>query len=220
MKLSIVVPCLDEAPRLPTTLDALAPLRARGHEVIVVDGGSSDGTPTLARGRCDRLMAAPRGRAAQMNAGAAAATGDALLFLHADTQLPSSADETIEDALMKNLWGRFDVEIDGRHPLLPLVAWAMNLRSRLTGIATGDQAIFVRRSGFPGFPAIPLMEDVAFSAAMRRRGAPACLRARVRTSGRRWESRGVLRTIFLMWRLRLAYALGAAPERLRRLYEG
>lgn len=219
-RLSIVVPCLDEAAHLPGALEALAPLRARGHEVIVVDGGSSDGTPALARGRCDRLLAAPRGRAAQMNAGAAAATGDALLFLHADTRLPPRADGKIEDALRKNLWGRFDVEIDGRHPLLPVVAWAMNLRSRLTGIATGDQAIFVRRSGFPGFPPIPLMEDVAFSAAMRRRGPPACLRARVRTSGRRWESRGVLRTIVLMWRLRLAYALGAAPERLRRLYEG
>ncbi len=220
MRLSIVIPCLDEAPRIAAALDALAPLRARGHEVIVVDGGSRDGTAALARGRCDALLFAPRGRASQMNAGAAAATGDVLVFLHADTELPPGAEGEIVENLKDRLWGRFDVEIDGRHPLLKVVAWSMNLRSRLTGIATGDQALFVRREAFPGFPAIALMEDVAFSIAMKRRGAPACLRARARTSGRRWERRGVLRTILLMWGLRLAFALGAPPERLRRRYEG
>jgi len=219
MRLSIVVPCLNEAAGIGRALEALAPLRARGHEVIVVDGGSADGTPARARGRCDRLLDAARGRAAQMNAGAAAATGDALLFLHADTALPDVPDEEIVQALEKHLWGRFDVEIEGRHPMLKVVAWTMNLRSRLTGIATGDQAIFVRRSAFPGFPEVALMEDIALSRALKRRGPPACLRARVRTSGRRWETRGVLRTIVLMWRLRLLYALGAPPERLRRLYE-
>jgi rSAM/selenodomain-associated transferase 2 len=220
VKISVVIPCLNEAPRIAAALEALAPLRARGHEVVVVDGGSTDGTHALARGRCDAVLSAPRGRAAQMNAGAAVASGDVLLFLHADTALPATAEREIVDNLQDRLWGRFDVEIDGRHPLLKVVACAMNLRSRLTGIATGDQAIFVRREAFPGFPAIALMEDVAFSAAMKRRGPPVCLRARVRTSGRRWEARGVLRTVLLMWRLRLAFALGAPPERLRRIYEG
>jgi len=120
--------------------------------------------------------------------------------------------------LKDHLWGRFDVTIEGSHPLLPVVAAAMNLRSRLTGIATGDQAIFVRRDAFPGFAAIPLMEDIAFSKVMKRRGRPVCLRSRVRTSGRRWEARGVLRTVLLMWRLRLAYALGADPARLAEKY--
>jgi len=162
------------------------------------------------------VLRSPRGRALQMNAGARAATGDVLVFLHADTRLPLRADELI---LNSPLWGRFDVLIEGRHPLLKVVAWAMNLRSRLTGIATGDQAIFVRRDAFPGFPEIALMEDVALSRLLKRRAAPACLRARVATSGRRWESRGVLRTIFLMWRLRLLYFLGVSPERLARRYE-
>jgi rSAM/selenodomain-associated transferase 2 len=217
-RLSVVVPALNEASGIRAALEALAPLRAGGHEVIVVDGGSSDGTPELARGLCDRVLSAPRGRALQMNAGAAAATGDALVFLHADTRLPQGADELIFQSLRLSPWGRFDVEIDARHPLLRIVACTMNLRSRLTGIATGDQAIFVRREVFPGFPDIELMEDVAFCKAMKRFGPPACRRERVVTSGRRWESRGVLRTIVLMWRLRLMYFLGARPEHLARIY--
>ena len=217
-RLSIVVPVLNEAPGLAGALAELAPLRRRGHEVIVVDGGSADGSAALAAPLADRVLHAPRGRAAQMNVGARAASGDALLFLHADTRLPPAADELVLSALKEKLWGRFDVEIDGRHPALRLVAAAMNLRSRLTGIATGDQAMFVRRAEFPGFPEIALMEDVALSRALGRRGAPACLASRVRTSGRRWESRGVLRTVLLMWRLRLLYALGVAPERLARRY--
>jgi len=219
MKLSIIVPTLNEAREIRAALDALAPLRARGHEVIVADGGSEDGTPRLAAGLCDRVVAGARGRALQMNAGARAASGDALVFLHADTRLPPHADELIGSALRFSCWGRFDVAIDGRHPALMVVGRAMSLRSRLTGIATGDQAIFVRRDAFEGFPEIPLMEDIAFSKAMKRHGAPACLRARVSTSARRWESRGVLRTVLLMWRLRLLYFLGARPERLARLYE-
>jgi rSAM/selenodomain-associated transferase 2 len=215
-RLSVVVPALNEAGGIRAALEALAPLRARGHEVILVDGGSSDGTVEMAAGLCDRVVKASRGRALQMNAGARAATGDVLLFLHADTRLPPRAEELI---LNSSIWGRFDVQIEGRHPLLKVVAWAMNLRSRLTGIATGDQAIFVRRAAFPGFPEIALMEDVALSKLLKRRCAPACLRARVVTSGRRWESRGVLRTIFLMWRLRFLYFLGASPERLARRYE-
>ena len=217
-RLSIVVPVLNEAPRIAAALQALAPLRARGQEVLVVDGASEDASAVLAAPLCDRLLSAPRGRAAQMNAGARAATGDALLFLHADTRLPPHADDLVVSALQSHAWGRFDVEIEGRHAALRWVAAAMNLRSRLTGIATGDQAIFVRREAFPGYPEIALMEDIALSRLLRRRGPPACLRSRARTSGRRWETRGVLRTVLLMWRLRALYALGVPPERLARLY--
>jgi rSAM/selenodomain-associated transferase 2 len=218
MRLSIIVPALDEARGIGAALQALQPLRRRGREVIVVDGGSRDGTAEIARPLADRVLDAPRGRAVQMNAGAAAASGEALLFLHADTFLPADADRAVLDALGASAWGRFDVWIEGRSPLLRLVAFFMNARSRLTGIATGDQAIFARRDAFRGFPEMPLMEDIAFSRAMKRVSSPACLRLRVRTSGRRWERHGVLRTILLMWRLRLAYFLGARPEALARRY--
>jgi len=219
-RLSIVVPALNEAAGIARTLQALAPLRARGHEVIVVDGGSEDGTREISVPFADRVLLAARGRARQMNAGAAAATGDALLFLHADTRLPADADRMVLQSLEKSLWGRFDVAIEGRSALLPAIAYFINLRSRLSGIATGDQAIFVRRAAFAGFPEIALMEDVAFSKAMKRRSPPACLRAQAATSGRRWERGGVLRTVLLMWRLRLAYFLGASPDELARRYAG
>jgi rSAM/selenodomain-associated transferase 2 len=223
-RLSIIVPTLNEAAGVAATLARLQPLRITGHEVIVVDGGSSDGTRAAAAPLADRVLAAPRGRASQMNAGAAAALGDVLLFLHADTQLPAGADRLIRDGVGSSgcAWGRFDVRIDGAHPLLRVVAGLMNLRSRLTGIATGDQAIFVRRAAFAaagGFPPLALMEDVALSAALKRISRPLCLRERVVTSGRRWESRGVVRTILLMWSLRLRYFLGASPERLAQLYD-
>jgi len=217
-RLTVIVPTLNEAHGIRASLEALAPLRARGHEVIVADGGSADGTARLALDHCDHVVHAPRGRALQMNAGARAARGDALVFLHADTRLPAQADAAILAALESHLWGRFDVKIDGDHALLKVVACAMSLRSRLTGIATGDQAIFVRREAFGGFPEIALMEDVAFCKAMKRRAPPACLRETVLTSGRRWESRGVLRTIVLMWRLRLMFFLGARPDDLARIY--
>jgi len=218
VKLSIVIPTLNEAAGIARTLEALAPLRANGHEVIVADGGSEDGTRELAAALADRVIAAARGRARQMNAGAAAAAGDALLFLHADTRLPPRADQAVIEALRDRAWGRFDVRIDGRSPLLAVVAFFMNLRSRWSGIATGDQAIFARRESFPGFPEIALMEDVAFSKAMKRQSPPACLRDKAVTSGRRWERRGVLRTMLLMWQLRLAYFLGTSPDELARRY--
>jgi rSAM/selenodomain-associated transferase 2 len=222
LRISIILPVLDEAEGVAAALGALQPLRGRGHEVIVVDGGSSDATVALARPLADRVLSAPRGRAAQMNAGAQAAQGDALLFLHADTRLPADADVPVAKALAQRAWGRFDVRIDSPHPGLAVVGYMMNLRSRLTGIATGDQAMFARRTAFAaagGFPALALMEDIALSAKLGRGGRPACLRERVVTSGRRWERHGVFATIVLMWRLRLLYWLGADPGRLARLYE-
>ena len=223
MRLSIVVPVLDEAAGIAATLDALAPLRANGHEVVVVDGGSRDATVELARARADRVVGSRRGRAVQMNAGAAVAAGDVLLFLHADTRLPEGADTLVVDALRRGArWGRFDVAIDGRSRWLPIVAASMNLRSRITGIATGDQGIFVDTPLFAaagGYAPIPLMEDIDLTRRLKRLGGrPAALRARARTSGRRWDTHGVWRTIRLMWRLRAAYALGADPARLARRY--
>jgi len=217
-RLTVVVPALNEAAGIGRCLEGLAPLRARGHEVIVVDGGSADGTRALAAPLADRVLEAPRGRARQMNAGAAAAAGDALLFLHADTLLPEGADRLALEALAARAWGRFDVRLDSPRAALAVVAFFINARSRLTGIATGDQAIFVRRADFPGFPEIALMEDVAFSKAMRRISPPACLRARARTSARRWERDGVARTVLLMWRLRFAYWRRADPVELARRY--
>jgi rSAM/selenodomain-associated transferase 2 len=220
MRLSIVMPVLNEAGGIEAALRALAPLRARGVEVVVTDGGSGDGTAELARPFADRVLITPRGRASQMNAGAAAAAGDALLFLHADTQLPDGADRLIVDGLRQRAWGRFDVRFE-EGGLLRLVAVMMNARSRLTGIATGDQAMFMTRAAFEaagGFPAIPLMEDVALSARLKRLGWPLCLAAKVTTSGRRWRKHGLLRTILLMWQLRLHYGLGADPARLARAY--
>lgn len=220
-RLSVIVPVLDEAACIAATLQALAPLRARGHEVIVADGGSRDGSPACCAGLADAVIAAPRGRARQMNAGAAHARGDLLLFLHADTRLPAAADTLVVQALQRARWGRFDVRIEGRSALLPVVAAMMNLRSRVSGIATGDQAIFVQRALFEqvgGFPDQPLMEDVELSCRLRAFARPACLRACVVTSGRRWDSRGVWRTIVLMWTLRLRYGLGASPEALARAY--
>ena len=221
MRLSLILPALDEAAVIPATLASLQPLRALGHEVILVDGGSTDGTPTLAAPGVDRVITAPRGRARQMNAGAAQAQGEALVFLHADTRLPEGAGALVSDALQQRLWGRFDVRITGRPWVLRVVAALMNVRSRLTGIATGDQAIFVRRATFAalgGFPDLPLMEDIALSRRLKRLGPPACLRQRVTTSGRRWESQGPWRTILLMWRLRFDYWRGVPAESLAGRY--
>ena len=222
-QLSIIMPVLDEAGLIVVALQALSPFRQRGAEVIVVDGGSRDGTADLARPHADDIVTAPRGRATQMNDGAVIARGDVLLFLHADTRLPPEADRRVLDGLAQSgrAWGRFDVAIAGDSPWLPIVAAAINLRSRLSGIASGDQAMFVRREAFSAaksFPDIPLMEDIALSRALKRVSPPLCLADKVTTSGRRWERHGVWRTIFLMWRLRLAYFLGAEPTALARRY--
>lgn len=224
MKLSVVVPMLNEAPGIAAALEALRPLRKNAVEIIVVDGGSDDGTAALAASLADKVIAAPRGRALQMNAGADIATGDALLFLHADTRLPDDVFSLIEQALQSHAWGRFDVSIKGRSRWLPVIAAMMNLRSRLSGIATGDQAMFVSRAAFNaagGFPEQPLMEDIELSKRLQRVGPPACLRAKVATSGRRWDRHGAWRTILLMWRLRFDYWRGVPATRLvERYYPG
>jgi len=222
-RLSIIVPVLNEADHIVPALEALMPLRARGAELIVVDGGSTDDTVARATPLATFVIASPRSRAVQMNAGAAIASADVLIFLHADTRLPPDADRLVLDSLAQSrrAWGRFDVTIEGGHPLLPLVAASMNMRSRLTGITTGDQAMFMRREAFVaagGFPEIALMEDITFARNLKRVSPPLNLRARVTTSGRRWEQRGVVRTIILMWRLRLSYFFGATPDALARRY--
>jgi len=221
MTVSVIVPTLNEAPVLAATL-----ARARAahpHEIIVVDGGSDDGTVRVASGLADAVLSAARGRATQMNAGAAVASGDVLAFLHADTLVPSTFAAAIEHACADTHvgGGRFDVELAPSSPLLWLTGWLMNWRSRLTRIATGDQAMFVRRDTFTalgGFADIPLMEDIELSRRLKRAGRVACLRERVTTSSRRWRTHGVVRTILLMWTLRLLYTCGVGPDRLARMY--
>ncbi|MEX1166550.1 MAG: TIGR04283 family arsenosugar biosynthesis glycosyltransferase [Hydrogenophaga sp.] len=226
MKLAVVMPVLNEALAMPGAIAALAELRARGAALIVVDGGSADGTAQAAElARADAVLVAPRGRASQMNAGAGhplARRADVLLFLHADTRLPPGADGLIIKALLgRAAWGRFDVRIEGHHPLLPMVAALMNARSRRTGIATGDQAVFVRRrvwESLGGFAAQPLMEDIELSQRLCSLSAPVCLKERVTTAGRRWDHKGFWRTVLLMWRLRAAYAWGASAHHLAMRY--
>jgi rSAM/selenodomain-associated transferase 2 len=226
MRLAVIIPVLNEAATIDATLARLAPLRERGVALIVADGGSNDGTPARAALRADRVVSSPRGRALQMNAGAraeSASGADVLLFLHADTQLPEEADRIVlrELANSGRCWGRFDVTLDGEGWPLRLVESLMNWRSRLTGIATGDQAIFVERSAFialDGFAALALMEDIDFCRRAKRLSAPLSLRQRVVTSARRWQQHGVWRTVLLMWWLRLAFFFGADPQRLAQRY--
>ena len=221
-RLSIIVPALNEAGGIAHALGRLQPWRPHV-EVIVVDGGSGDATAAIAKPLADQVLVSERGRARQMNAGAAKARGDVLVFLHADTALPEDAVTLIRLGLgaTGRAWGRFDVSIAGTSAVLAAVSTLMNARSRMTGIATGDQAIFVRRAAFEavgGFPDIPLMEDVEISQRLKAISPPLCVRSRAVTSARRWERDGVLRTIVLMWRLRLAHALGVSPARLARRY--
>lgn len=223
MRVSFIVPTLDEAGELAPTLQSLQPARRQGHDIILVDGGSTDATLEIAAPLVDRILISEPGRALQMNAGAALAGGEVLAFVHADTLLPEDALVAIQAAILAGRsWGRFDVRLSGRHRLLRVVERLMNLRSRLQGIATGDQVIFVRRDLFEslgGFPSQPLMEDLALSRALRRHARPACLSQQVVTSSRRWERNGVLRTIMMMWWLRASYALGTPAERLARVYD-
>ena len=222
---SIIIPVINESAALKVNLPLLQHWRRDGHEVIVVDGGSSDDSVSMCSGLVDQLLNTAAGRARQMNAGALSARGDVLLFLHIDTLLPEISHDFLIKALTTGqgyVWGHFDVRLTGDHPAFRVIERMMNLRSRLSGVATGDQAIFVRRDIFEqvgGFADIPLMEDVHLSKVLCARvGRPLCLRQCVLSSSRRWEKHGIVRTVVLMWWLRLAYVLGVDPERLHRRY--
>lgn len=222
--LSIIIPTLNEEDIITNTLERLEVLREAGHEVIVADAKSFDKTYSLAAQFADSVLLTEEGRGWQMNAGAEYANNDILVFLHADTRLPDNADKLINQALQedgKKDWGRFDVQLSGKARLLRLVERMINWRSCFTGIATGDQAIFVKASTFKqvdGFADIPLMEDVDLSRRLKRITRPICIKTPVITSSRRWEENGIIRTILLMWSLRLAYALGVSPETLKKYY--
>ncbi len=225
MKISVIIPTLNEAQILHGLFDSLRDLPEAECEIIFVDGGSKDDSVYLIETAGFKILKTEHGRAHQMNLGAQNASGDTLLFLHADTYLPPSALNLVSRALSDSryCWGRFDVRISSSRLVLSLVAFLMNWRSRLTGIATGDQAIFVKRSTFHaigGFPHQPLMEDIELSKRLRQISRPACLTLKVGTSGRRWETKGVWRTVLLMWRLRLAYWRGAPAQELARIYYG
>lgn len=222
LRLSIVMPCLNEGDALLRSLQRLAPFRSAGHELILVDGGSEVLPVDHLRDSVDQLLISPPGRAAQMNLGASVARGDILWFLHVDTQPFAGADLELLDALSETPgWGRFDIRLSGDHPLLRVVEFAMNRRSRWSGIATGDQGIFIHRRLFEsvgGFPDQALMEDIEISRRLKRLARPHCLQTPLTTSSRRWERGGILSTILLMWGLRLAYWLGISPARLASLY--
>lgn len=221
LRVSIVVPVYNEAEGIVGFLQSLQSFREAGHQLIVVDGGSQDQSISLAEPLADHVLVSTPGRAMQMNTGAELAKGEVLLFLHADTQLPEGALELINSASTNSNWGRFDVCLSGKHPLFRVIERMMNWRSALTGIATGDQAIFIRRNIFQslgGFPDLPLMEDIEISKRLKQYGKPARIKIPLVTSSRRWEKRGVIKTILLMWRLRLLYWLGVDAAKLARLY--
>jgi len=223
VRCSIVMPVLNEGADLASTLQGLQALRAQGAELLLVDGGSADDSVALASGYADSVLTSPRGRALQMNAGAQAAAGEVLVFLHADTRLPVDGLQRIVDGLASSSrgWGRFDVRLNGAQWPLRVIERMMNWRSRLTGMVTGDQAMFVRADLFAdvgGFPELPLMEDLAISKRLKRVSRPLCLRGPVTTSSRRWEQHGIARTVLLMWYLRLAWFCGADPASLARRY--
>ncbi len=222
MTFSIIIPTLNEAESIQTCLQALQPLRTHC-EIIIADGGSTDNTQSLAMPLADKVIPSPQGRARQMNIGAEQASGDILVFLHADTYLPDNALILIQQQLAASnkQWGRFDIQLNSPHLLLKIVAQLMNWRSRLTGIATGDQVIFVKRACFfdiDRYPNIALMEDIALSKRLKKISPPLCLKAKVTSSARRWLHNGIVKTILLMWLLRLRYYLGADPLELAQLY--
>ena len=225
LKISMIIPVLNEIDMIEATLSRLQPSRACGHEVIVVDGGSTDDTDRVAMPLADKVIKIEAGRALQMNAGARASEGNILWFLHADTLVQTSTYQVLIDSLVESTarWGRFDIRLSGNGSLFYLVAWSINLRSRLTGIATGDQGIFVRSDVFSrscGYEDIPLMEDIELSRRLKKtEGRPLNLTHKLVTSSRRWESGGPLRVIGLMWALRLAYALGVSPTKLAKRYQ-
>ena len=220
-ELSIIVPMLNEIEQLPQLMSHLQYWQRRGCEVLLVDGGSHDSSAETAEALGYSVLRSTCGRAQQMNAGAAQAQGKALIFLHADTRLPMDADRQILAALQQRHWGRFDIYLSGDSWMLRVIAFFINIRSRLSGIATGDQAFFIDRATFiaiDGFPEQPLMEDIEICKRLKLRGRPHCLRTKVISSGRRWMTRGVWPTIWLMWRLRWKYWRGVAVEQLAKEY--
>lgn len=223
MHIAVVIPIFNERPHLPEALARLAPFVRLGGQVILVDGGSTDGTPALAEKLGYSVIQSAPGRARQMNTGAQHSAGDALLFLHIDTYLPEGWQQQVSASLAgHHCWGRFDVRIVGQSAMLKVVARMMNLRSRYSGIATGDQTIFMTRDAFKrvgGFPDQPLMEDIEMSKRLKLLSRPVCLTDEVTTSGRRWDSQGVWTTIFLMWRLRFAYWCGRSASQLAKAYQ-
>lgn len=221
MRVSIIIPALNEENNISEMLQSLQPYRQHGHEVIVVDGGSRDNTIELAKALADQVISSSPGRALQMNNGVSHARYDVLWFLHADTQVPVNAINDIEQALSNSVWGRFDIQLSGSHILFRIIEKMINLRSCLSGIATGDQGIFVKRKIFDsvnGYAVIPLMEDVELSKKLKCIAKPCCIKRTLITSSRRWEEQGILSTILLMWRLRFLYWLGVSATRLARQY--
>jgi len=220
---TIVIPTLNEEAEIHACLMKLQRLREEGFEVIVVDGGSFDKTPQLLEGLCDQFISTRQGRAGQMNAGARQARGEFIFFLHVDTQLPDKFSEVIISIEADRFcWGRFDVTLSGKHWSFRIIESMMNLRSRLTGIATGDQVIFVSKKLYQevdGFPEIALMEDIVMSRSLKNISSPLCLRHKVLTSSRRWEKHGIISTIFKMWWLRFSYCIGIDPIKLARQYD-
>ncbi|MGB2246548.1 MAG: TIGR04283 family arsenosugar biosynthesis glycosyltransferase [Alcanivorax sediminis] len=220
---SVIVPVLNEAHQLADVLASLRRALKDEDELIVVDGGSTDGSADIATRFASQVLHSPPGRAVQMNAGAEAANGNWLWFVHADSELLPSHRKALESLSANARWGRFDVRLSGQQFMFTIIAGLMNIRSRLTGIATGDQGIFVRHDVFQalgGFPSQPLMEDIALSTALRKQARPCCLRPRLVTSSRRWQQRGVWSTVWLMWRLRWRYWRGEDPSRLHQDYYG
>lgn len=221
-KYSVIIPALNEADCLANALERLQAARGRGHEVILADGGSVDATRELAQGRVDQILECDPGRGRQMNRGAEIATGGVYVFLHADTLLSPDFDRILDNLFVsENDWGRFDIRLSGEQPVFRCIETMMNIRSRLTGIATGDQAIFAGRQIFQeikGYAELPLMEDLELTARLKKNSPPVCVAEKVISSSRRWEKNGALKTILLMWKLRLRYALGHDPQALARAY--
>ncbi len=220
-QLSIIIPTLNEAASIKNTLSALYALKDNGHEIIIVDGGSTDQTLSICKQYTDKVFNSGKGRAKQMNLGAKHASNDILVFLHADTILPDQAGLLVCTALNNKNWGRFNIKLTGTHVVLRLIEFFMNIRSCLSGIATGDQAIFVYRKTFNsinGFKEIPLMEDIELSKSLKKISRPACVGVPVISSSRRWETQGYIRTILLMWRLRLLYFFGVPASQLVKQY--
>ena len=222
--ISIIIPVYNEEKTISSCLQSLITWRKQGCEIIFVDGGSDDNTFELAGQYGDHVYMTGKGRAVQMNEGARHAKGEFLLFLHSDTVLPAATDKLIQLIISdKNRWGRFDVTLSGESKAYRVLEFFINIRSRITGISTGDQGMFMHKSLFEhanGFPEIPLMEDITLSRILLKNSRPVCLKERVITSSRRWENNGIIKTILLMWYLRAAYFFGVKPEQLARLYAG